>query len=259
MPLGPINPSNPVNWHSPLNRGLLLWVPPLRHRSCGNRAGILVRNQQATVTGGSLITSEWNPGVNQYDLTSGYIDIGQPSEMYSASALTCVTYGAKLANGNYWGFGFYGFSTRLGYHLLTDQTSYLTMYGSYISITHASNGWHQFAITVDGTNTKGYLDGTLMATIAIGSTNTSANEGTFSFGKTSSGQTTGRFEDSRVYRRVLSLGELAALRAERAAGYPTVFNRVQGRLPYSVTSTGGPFPWFMDQSAMSGGLQTLGL
>jgi hypothetical protein len=144
----------------------------------------------------------------------------------------------------------------------TTGTGDFTLAGAtYVGVTYPSNNaWHQFAMTVDGTNSKCYVDGTLAGTIGVGSTGTAAALGGFKIGKASgSGNSTGSFVDFRVYTRVLSIGEILRLRAEQEAGYPTVYNRIQGRLPRLSASTGGPFPWYLDNSAMSGGLQTMGL
>ena len=69
----------------------------------------------------------------------------------------------------------------------------------------------------------------------------------------------GKIREVRFYNRSLNPGDVAKLYDEISCGNPTVFNRIQGRLPRLAASTGGPFPWYLDNSAMSGGLQTMGL
>lgn len=275
MPLGLINPSNPVNWHSPLNRGLIAWWTPINRFSGNVFPDAIARNHGGLIANPTWAIGQHGPAVT-LNGTSQYISVND-SELMRPAQLTFSAW-VKIDNlstikstivtknvNSAWSPPYTSFQMYLR-GASSQATMAVAIGSSYYPVTVSATltaDYELWTLTVSGSLYRLYRNRTKIAEAGMGGP---INYGAYPIliGAYKNGGTPGEIFDGKIrevrfYNRSLDPGDVAKLYDEISCGNPTVFNRIQGRLPRLAASTGGPFPWYLDQSAMSGGLQTMGL
>lgn len=240
---GAINLGQPINRSHPLNRGLNCWHMSLPGRTGGNRILDLVNKNHGTLTNGPT----WQSGAGRpgsfgsigFDGSNDYIGFSQLSFSTDVTVSCWVTWSSLarhclFQNGNAaFSLGGSGTSIFWGFNVLSTLLS--------TSFTPTLDQWYHFVATQSATSPYPaviYKDG-----LQLTSGNTSAFVadgsvhywGNYSF---TSGFHAGKMDDMRVWDRVLSADEVAALRFDSLTGYQQTLNR----LPMRVFSDGGGAP-----------------
>lgn len=273
----PINQAQPVNYSHPLNQGRVAWYLTLPHVVGGGAFYDLISCRPLTASNGPAWSPASRPGGEMmitYNGTTSYhsgTDAGLPAGS-SPRSMACwfKVPGTYAGYRTIVGYGNSGSYNEASLILIGTSTEVAAIKNKFMfsqwgasacgGTVVTDNQWRHGVFTWDGTTPKIYINGiddntVITGTFAVGTTLRSLELGRDS---TATNYNNGSIDDISIYNRALTVNEVMNLYAESIAGYPTMLSRLESPLIRS-SPQGGPFPWFMDQSAMSGGLQTLGL
>ena len=237
-----VNPSVPINWSHPLNRGLVgAWnLLGDSKWSRGKKFNDFVRGRKTSHTGTLTGSPTWERGGLKLNGSSQYVDFGNVLDMGTgAFTLVCGVYLTSLpadtailskwydgTNANYrlqitsTGAPFLGINTTSGNQDLTGTTSTITT-GVWYDIVGTFDGVNGMNIFVNGIN-KGSL------TCAGTRNSTTANLvlGCLSNNPSNSSFVTGYIKYALIYTRCLPAKEIAQLYQEQRLGRPNTLQWV---------------------------------
>jgi hypothetical protein len=261
-----LNYGQPVNWQSPLNRGLVSWWLVLPQRMGGLRLQDLCRTYHGTLTNGPT----WNGargrpggwGAIKFDNTSGQkVNIGTVTDLDLTADFTvsCWFYSANTSTDGLFGNA-QDTVTQNFYVASFSGTIFVVWGGTTISntVTNSANTWTHLAVTRKGSS--GSWDWAIYKNgISAASGNSAVNPSGGSY-NTSLGfvftdnPLNGLIDDVRVYKRALSAGEIRALYDDSRTSYPTTLNYINPFVPFQSAGGGGAtaFPWHYYQQMMAG-------
>lgn len=252
MSRGIILPGNVVNWASPLNRGLKFWGLVLPNRLGGG--GLTYRNwagtSHGTLTNGPTWSGLSHPGgwgSVFFDSNNDLVNTGTrfTYENITVSAwlrLSGTTDIAQIA----WGQGAATLLERIGV-MWSGDTNLCWVWdrsGAQTRFSWASpdTEWHHVVAIGEGTTRTMFLDGVALSTTSSsGSVNPGTSDTNFFIGGRSSASNSwgGNIDDFRIYNRLLSSSEVAAIYQESLAGHPNTLNYVQTATIFDVGGGGG--------------------
>jgi hypothetical protein len=273
---GAIITGQPVNWASPLNRGLVSWwmaIPQGAHFGgarlldlCGKNHGTL---SAAPVWGSAVGRHGGHGRLNFVGGSAQGVNCGTSAEFTINNALTIAlwfrpqvtTRGdiiTKWQNG-----GSADDAFNLLYGLTSGKPQFFVASGSGASANSgvgstamAVGTWYHICGTYDGANVRVFLNGVQEASAAATLTMPTAGTRTVWLGRNNhtDGYTSGDIDSVRIYNRALLVSEIAAVLAEERSGYPTTLNRI--RLPLvgeAGAAPGGDIPGYVMGGGFSGG------
>lgn len=246
-----INLGYPVNWAAPLNRGLVRWWLALPGQNRAPTIRDLRRSTQLTLTGGVASTPFGRPGGYGSWIFDGVNDYASSAATIDLSTVTKITLAFWLYFNSYANTDKLFLESTTDYNvnrhaILIDPDNSVgsrfdfsllaTTPGGYngVSITRPSAAtWHHYVVTVDrdaGAQqfTNCWVDGKSV-TLTQQDTNTAnGNFGNFTwYWMTRAGASLwagGRWDDFRLYSRLLNASEAIALFKESSRGNPTTLN-----------------------------------
>ena len=269
---GPINQADPVNWSHPLNQGKAGWWLTLPHLSGGPSIPELITRRDGPLTG-SWATAGGANGMPLVIYTGASVSSSLPALSFSAPPITILQWVKPIGT---YGTGYpatIGEASARGTILTGGSASgYLRYqwegtadeYNGSSGITLTIGAWQLVALVVISTSATLYqvYQGVLKSWTNT-KTHNAYTMGAFTIGGDRAiydHYQTLHCDDVAIYTRALGAAEIMAAYDDRMAGYAGTLNRFH--LPLGALASapaGGPFPWYLDQSAMSGGLQTMGL
>src|SRR3990167_5559894 len=243
FPTSTINYGNTVNWSHPLNRGLVSWWKVLPQRAGGLRLIDLCGKNHGTLVNGT----KWagmgrlgGYGALNFDGVNDYVDGGTlGGGSYSAATLCFWGYRAATNKLLFTGFGDTN-NNRLGILVFTDSKIYWEVENggaSFPSTAFTGTGWHYYCLSWPGGATRnGYVDGVSQSVRSGTNISTYDLTGNFNIGQeiANSRESTGQFDDVRIYNRALSAAEVAELFHRSRQFCPGLLNRIPSPRVYSI-------------------------
>jgi hypothetical protein len=257
-----IDPAQPVNYNSPLNRGLVSWwlAGP---NACGVGSGIwrdLAKRNNGTLTNGPLWSGQSHPGGwGSIDTAANqYVNFGSGMGNMAAGDFTWVAwmyvrsftsgFMAIVEKGEIGSGGGREFSIFVD---TSGNVSFLQLGGTSTgtpAVGFVEDQWQHFVITRVGSSVVTYRNGIQTGTDTNGGTTANASS-VLAIGDnitTGGSDFDGLYNDLRFYTRALSASEVAALYQESLAGYPTTLNWLRPRIYFDAGAApaGGAFSIF---------------
>jgi hypothetical protein len=253
MPYGPINTSQPVNWASPLNRGLVSWWLCLP--SPGWRGGATFRDlcnrNHGTLTNMDPPT-DWVAKGLEFDGTNDYVYL-RPS--FTTYPFTMVVSGFPASGGRFIfsqaetaAVSFGAFVTLTGYSDGSAQFSIRAVDSGTVGTAAASAGTfnpsqitHLVGVATSDSSRSLYVNGNLIQTDTTGIGGSTAWDvmEIGRLGRATPDYHAGTVASAALYRRQLSAAEVAALYLDSLQNYPQTINRLSPRR-YVMQGGGGP-------------------
>lgn len=263
--------SNPVNWQSPLNRGLVSWWLNLPSLSGGGTTfRDIAGSNHGTLTSmatPSTSTSGWNRTTRRggwghlaFDGTNDYVGVPSSTQFdfagdFSVSAWIYATASTAFVDAvsratsslaQQWALEQIS-GSRIDFYLQTSGGTYRAQNTTKWSV----NMWHFVVGTLTGTTVRVYVDGVVGGTTATITGSFSSLPGTKvamgAAGQNPANYWPGAIDDVRLYNRTLSALEVLALYQGSLQGYPQTLNRIQlvGNAPVAAAGgTGNMLPFF---------------
>lgn len=251
--LGLVDPSCPVNWQHPLNRGRAAWWLILPNP--GWRGGLTLRDivrggkkpNDGTLTNGPKWEGAGRPGGYgslAFDGTDDYVHcsaLGALSADYSiavscraSNVATNVAFGTNSGGAT---------NTWLGKN--SSGAAVFSVNGTSASGGAVADGlWHRILGVRQGSSLTVYVDGRQVGTNTVAGTVTAVGFAIGAFGVTGpSFYWMGSLDDESVWLRPLSAGEAEADYKLFPRGYPGLLNRIQPVF-YSVAVGGVPGAYY---------------
>lgn len=246
---------SPINWASPLNRGLLRWWYCLPNQSRWNPFRELTRRSHMTIAGASAFGSRGRPGGFGCYQFNGTSDYGQTAAIdlsgISTMTLTCWLYWDAFANDNdlLVESSADSSATNQGAISILPNSSTTeivvrvnasgTTFNSYRFARPSAAAWHHYAFCYDRNGgaqqvTAVYVDGVSQSLTSVAA-NTTATGGfgnyAWNFMSRNGGaslQGAGRLDDIRIYNRALPAWEARALLHASRRRYPSELRWIRG-------------------------------
>lgn len=235
-----INLANPVNWNSPLNRGLNIWssnmVPGLPMGK--NYRNLVDPKNNGTTTGTSWAGIGPANGANSVSSPSGSNTVawsaGFLSSAVNASYCTWI-YRSSTGNSINLGTASAVSGNFFGSIWFTDGNIYTNCTATYSYSALSGTGWHHLAVVFDGSQSTDatrlvtYVDGVAQSVSFAGVVPSSLGGGITEFKlfeDQSARYGTGNFSDFRMYSRSLSSNEVKTIYKNSMLGYREELNRV---------------------------------
>lgn len=242
-------PTQQVNWASPLNQGLVSWWLALPGRVgggtwfdlCGRNHGTLANMDPAT---------DWVENSLDFDGTDDVVNLTLTNDLQPTRQVTVAAM-IKAASG----IGNFDLVFRAGqingsngYGIYYDTSAIKFFAGSYLSFASKSfsgdNLWHFVVGTYNGDASSNqinvYVDGAV-GTPATYTTSLTYTGATATISHASSGFSTwtGRVRSVRVWKRALSASEALALTQDNWQDHPQTLNRIRRPLAFDTGAGGG--------------------
>lgn len=249
--------TSPINWQSPLNRGLLRWWLCLPQRHGGNVWRDLTRKSDATISGAAAESARTRQGGWGCYVFDGSNDYGQTPTI-DLSAVSKMT----VAFWSYWNAYANDNDT-----LIESSPSAFSNIGGIRITPNSSTGnvlirvntsgsarstitvarptaavWNHWCVLFDrlagSQQCSCYINGVLQPPLTTPDTNTTSTGGfgnwqwCFHATDTSTQWGAGRLDDVRIYNRLLTASETISLGRASRFGYPNELRWVRG-LPFS--------------------------
>lgn len=248
-----INLTNPVNWKSPLNIGLVSWWLGLPQYSGGNTWHDLCRRNNGTLTNGPA----WTPDSNGYsrlgyDGTSDYVacDRKTPESakmsfvvVIRPSTFTLDTISRRVLHqsdglGNNEISLYVSSAGKIGWYVYTIAYAFNLVSSASIVVGE----WTHIACTRSGLTAATYINGALDSTTAdsggVPAATLPLNIGRV--GYLGNGRYAGQIAEVRTYSVALSAAEIAAIYADSRTGYRRTLNHIRfPRLAKAPAAGGG--------------------
>lgn len=241
-------PTQLVNWASPLNQGLVSWWLALPGRTGGGTWFDLCGRSHGTLTGMNPAT-DWVASTRRGGLGAldcdGVNDNVLASYTPAAIPLTLTAWGRtssssnqahinlSSSSGTYAGLAI----TSLGIYSYINQSSSGSIVANSTG-TATSGAWTMAAAVFQSGSFAAYRDGANKGTAAHGYSPSIPNVYIGSFNN-SSAFFNGQLDCIRVYNRALSDAEIFALYLEDMLGNPTTLNRIRRPLAFDTGAGGG--------------------
>lgn len=268
-----LNLGSPVNWSSPINRGLAYWGLALPNNSGGSRLFDLCGRREGTLN--NIASTDWVPAKRpgtlgkclNFNGTTSYVDCGSlvlTDEMSASCWFLTTTVSAGLrdmvASCNAAGTAFaYLFeinntAARLGYR--HSGTSLIS------STNLAANTWYHGAFVRSGSTGNWtvtfYVNGVADGSTSSITGNPQGGTQTLALGRLGASANffhSGQIDSPRIYERALSADDIAREYADSLTGYKQAlqwWGRSVGKAP--ATSTGQIFRSSIFNSAIIRGV-----
>lgn len=248
-PTGAINYGRPVNQSSPLARDLVGWWLTLPNTKGGSTFYDLCGRNNGTLTNMDP-ASDWVPtsrpgafGALDFDGTNDHIVLG------TAAAQTLWTITAWVYQRTQTSYkAIYG-SNNNELYLKAGVITYFNGADRAATTTLAANTWYHIACSCHSTSgfafyVNGVADGTNASTATLTTTprigSTTVPDLFFS----------GMMDDIRVYSRVLSATDIAAVYQDPLLGYLQTLNRLRRPIPFAPAAGAASYP----QGVIGGGV-----
>lgn len=236
--------SNPVNYGSQLNQGLVAWylAAPNMPRGltwrdmCGVNDGTLTNGP--IWVGGGVRPGGWgalsldgsNDGVNCGGLTisTGFLTLSLWMNPSSTSRGDLVTkWNNGVATGDQYNLLYGNTGVKPQLYVSSGASTGTSGVGSAVL---SQGTWYFITAVYDGTVAYVYLNGLLQASSTIGLTMNSVTGQTLWVGRNavSDGYYSGKLDDVRIYNRALSAAEVFALYDASQTGYQNELNWIGG-------------------------------
>lgn len=248
-------PTHLVNWASPLNQGLKLWLVALPGRTGGGtwfdisgngNHGALTNMDPATDWVGT--TRRGGYGALDFDGSNDYVRASLPaitvpftlcgwmrvSTLASIQRLAvCTATASGLSSYSIWvhvaGPTFYA-----------QQYDGSTAGNAGSAITASTNTWYWLCGVFTSNSLRDiYIDGKFQGTNTVPVTSITANFCDIGSYENLGTRMTGQGDSIRVYNRALSASEIASLYIDECAGYPQTLNRIRRPLVFDTGGGGG--------------------
>jgi hypothetical protein len=253
-----IDPAQPVNYNSPLNRGLVSWwlAGP---NACGFGSGIwrdLAKRNNGTLTNGPTWSGQSHPGGWGSLSFDGTDDAATTPAVVIGATGTIVAWVNRRGDGPgleiFWSHGADSSDTRLRFDADAGAFSVSlgsTWNGQATGDSFTSGEWAHVAMTWVATGGAAfvYWNGKETLTTAVSHAFPSTQVLTFGdYGAGGGHEFNGYLDGLQFYNRALSASEVSALYQESLAGHPTTLNWLRPRIYFDAggAPAGGAFSIF---------------
>ena len=259
-------PTHLVNWASPLNQGLKLWLVALPGRTGGGtwfdisgngNHGTLTNMDPATDWVGSTHTGGY--GSVDFAPSNDYIELSPGNRIYPSSSTetTVAVWWMRRGTGvgSVFGAANDSLSGRFGIRLNVAIPGKVEAFGrdgadtrkaATATYTAAIGEWRMTVATISGTTLTLYGNGAVEATTTVDITATLQQVGSASqtliLGNGGSGLTAphdGQLNNMRIWNRALGAAEVLRLYQDDLAGNPQTLNRIRRPLVFDTGGGGG--------------------